>query len=161
MTAPDPYAAKRALFALFAANTLVLAAGTSDPITPIQVDYAEPAAMQMRCIYGGAVRFNHTDAVAEGVGILVEETVNVGVRVRVVSRPGISVEDNDMQANAIGNAMLSLMKTSTLAAPGKWLGMSRAAGIPGGDGFGTYEQTDDETVSTIQYHFSFGQHVTY
>lgn len=156
MTLSDPYEAKRALFVLLAANT-----GTGQPLDGIQVAYAYPGNPAMKCIYGGGVRFDHTDAVAEGVGVLVEETVSVGVYIRVVSRPAIPVEDNDAIAASIGQALLALLKTSTVVGAGRWTGLSRASGVPGGDGLATYERTDDETVSTLGYHFQFGRMVSY
>ena len=159
MVASDPYAAKRALFALLAANT-----GPAQALAGIQVAYAYPPAIGLRCIYGGGVRFEHDDQVAEGVGILVAETVSLGVYVRVVSRPPIPGEDNDLIAAGIGAAMLGLVKSSNLAGPGKWIGVGRAAGIQGGAGqagFGTCEQTDDETISTLGYQFQFGQDASY
>lgn len=159
MVASDPYAAKRALFALFAANT-----GVGQVLEGIQVEYAYPAAIGMKCVYGGGVRFEHDNLLEEGVGILVAETVSVGVYVRVVSRPAIAVEDNDLIAAGIGAAVLSLVKSSTLTAAGKWVGVGRAASIQGGAGqagMGTYEQTDDEVVSMLGYQFQFGQQISY
>lgn len=161
MTASDPYAAKRAFFALLAENT-----GPAQTLAGIQVAYAYPKAIEMKCIYGGGVRFDHGDQVAEGVGILVAETVSFGVYVRVVSRPPIAVEDNDLIAAGIGAAMLGLVKSSTLAGPGKWMGVGSAGSLVGGQGsqqagMGTYEQTDDEVVSTLGYQFQFGQNISY
>lgn len=159
MVASDPYAAKRALFALLAANT-----GPAQALDGIQVAYAYPRAIGMKCVYGGGVRFEHDDLVEEGVGILVAETISVGVYVRVVSRPPIPAEDNDLIAAGIGAALLGLVKSSSLAGPGKWLGVGRAAGIQGGAGqagFGTCVQTDDETVSELGYQFQFGQQISY
>lgn len=159
MATSDPYAAKRALFALFGANT-----GVGQVLEGIQVSYAYPRTIDMKCVYGGGVRFEHVDAIAEGVGILVEETVSVGVYIRVVTRPAGSVEDNDIAAAAIGAKLLSLVRSSSLAGAGKWVGVGRAAGIQGGAGqagIGDYEQTDDETVSRLGYQFQFGQHISY
>lgn len=159
MTASDPYAAKRALFALLAANT-----GPAQPLEGIQVAYAYPPGIGMKCIYGGGVRFEHDNLLEEGVGILVAETVSVGVYIRVVSRPPIAVQDNDVIAAGIGAALLGLVKSSSLAGAGKWVGVGRAASIQGGagqSGMGTYEQTDDEVVSTLGYQFQFGQQITY
>lgn len=159
MATSDPYAAKRALFTLLAANT-----GVGQPLEGIQVSYAYPATLGMKCIYGGGVRFEHTDAGAEGVGLLVEETVSIGVYVRVVSRPPIPVTDNDTLANTIGVAILGLVKAApTLAGAGRWMGVGRS-GVQSGagqSGLATYEQTDDETVSTLGYQFQFGQFVSY
>jgi hypothetical protein len=161
VVASDPYAAKRALFTLLAANT-----GPAQALEGIQVSYAYPRAIEMRCIYGGGIRFDHGDQVAEGVGILVGETISVGVYVRVASRPPIAVEDNDLIAAGIGAALLGLVKSSSLAAAGTWMGVGSAGGIVGGQGsqqagMGTYEQTDDEVISTLGFQFQFGRHISY
>lgn len=157
MVASDPYAAKRALFALFAAN-----AGVGQVLEGVQVEYAYPGTVGMKCVYGGGVRFDHTDSVAEGVGILVEETVSIGVYIRVVTRPGQSVEATDIIANGIGVALLALLKASpVLTGAGKWVGVGRVAGDRLSGGIGDYERTDDETVSRLGYQFQFGQFVTY
>lgn len=165
MTASDPYAAKRALFTLLAANALTLAAGTTDPATPIQVAYAYPRDIGMRCIYGGGVRVEHDDGGEEGVGVLTAETVSVGVYIRVMSSPGRSVEDNDIDAAAIGANMLAVIRASTTLLPaGTWFGAGRAASIQGGagqSGMGTYEQTEESTISTLGYQFQFGRYITY
>lgn len=160
MTASDPYAAKRALFALLAANT-----GPAQALDGIQVAYAFPRTVEMRCIYGGGVRFEHDAGGEEGVGVLIAETVSVGVYVRVVARPPIPVEDNDIAAAAIGASMLGLIRASTTLLPaGTWFGVGSAASIQGGGGqagMGTYEQTDDETVSTLGFQFQFGRYISY
>lgn len=159
MAASDPYVAKRQLFALFAANT-----GPGQALEGIQVEYAYPAAIGMKCVYGGGVRFEHDNLVEEGVGLLVAETVSVGVYVRVMSRPAIPAADNDIVAAGIGAAVLSLVKSSTLTGAGKWVGVGRAVSIQGGagqSGMGTYEQSDDEVVSMLGYQFQFGQQISY
>jgi hypothetical protein len=160
MAASDPFAAKRALFALFAANT-----GVGQVLEGVQVEYAYPATIGMKCVYGGGVRFEHQDLVEEGIGILVGETVSVGVYVRVVTRPGQSVEATDIIANSIGVALLGLVKASpVLAGAGNWVGVGRAANIQGGAGqagIGDYERTDDETVCRLGYQFQFGHQISY
>lgn len=160
MAASDPYAAKRALFALFAANT-----GVGQPLEGIQVEYAYPQAIGMKCIYGGGVRFEHDNQLAEGIGILVAETISVGVYIRVTSRPPIPVQDNDIVAAGIGAALLGLIRSSTTLIPaGTWFGVGRAASIQGGagqSGMGAYEQTENEVISTLGYQFQFGRDISY
>lgn len=160
MAFSDPFAAKRALFALLAANI-----GPAQALDGIQVAYAYPRAIGMRCIYGGGVRFEHDNAGAEGVGLLVAETISVGVYVRVMSSPGKSVEDNDLDAAAVGAAMLGLVRASTTLLPaGTWFGVGAAASVQGGggqSGLATYEQTDEATISTLGYQFQFGRHISY
>jgi hypothetical protein len=157
MPTSDPYAAKRALFALFTANT-----GPAQVLDGVQVAYAYPRAVEMRCVYGGGVRFDHEDTVEEGPGILVDETVTVGVYVRVVTRPGQSVEETDVIANGIGVALLGLVRANpTFAGAGTWIGMGRTRTAQPSSGIGDYEQTDDETVSRIGYQFEFGRRISY
>lgn len=160
MTSSDPYASKRALFALLAANT-----GPAQALDGIQVAYAYPKTPAMRCVYGGGVRFEHDTATEEGVGLLVAETVSVGVYIRVIARPAIPVEDNDIVAAGIGAAVLGLVRSSTTLLPvGTWVGVGRAASIQGGagqSGMATYEQTDDEVVSTLGYQIQFGRYISY
>ena len=162
MATSDPYAAKRALFTLLAANK-----GPAQALDGIQVSYAYPRAIEMKCIYGGGVRFEHDNGGEEGVGVLIAETISFGVYVRVVARPAIAVEDNDIVAAGIGASMLGLIRASTTLLPaGTWMGVGRAGGLVGGQGsqqagMGTYEQTDDETVSTLGYQFQFGRYISY
>jgi hypothetical protein len=150
----DPFLAKRALFALLEANN-----GPAQALDGIQVSYSYPAAIEDRCIYGGGVRFDHVDAVAATPGVLVNETASVGVYVHVVGR-GRTQEENDQAANAIGVAILALIKASpTFAAAGTWMGLGR--GDQAGGGLSTYEATNDEVITLLGYQFSFGRAITY
>ena len=149
MAASDPYAAKRALFALLAANT-----GPAQVLEGVQVEYGFPGNVGMKCVYGGGVTFEHVDAAAESPGILVRETVLVSAYIRVVTRPGGPVEDTDTAAEAIGAAMLALVKANPKhAGPLTWVG------VRGGQG--DYQRTDDETISILGYQFRYINHVQY
>lgn len=149
MAFSDPYAAKRALFALLDANN-----GPAQALDGVQVAYAFSGVMDMRCIYGGGVTFEHVDDVAEAPGMLVRETVLVTAYIRVVSRPPIAVEDNDLIAAGIGAAMLALVKANP-----KHAGPLTSVGVQRGQG--DYQPTDDETISILGYQFRYHSRITY
>lgn len=140
----NAYAAKKALFDLLDANN-----GPSQVLDGVQVAYAYPARdVEEKCVYGGGVRFDHEDDVAESPGVLVRETALVGVYVRVVTRPALSVAETDTAAAAIGAAVLGLVKANPkLAGALTWVGVR--------SGQGDYSQTDDETIAVLAYQFRF------
>lgn len=145
----NAYVAKKALFDLWDANN-----GPAQALAGVQVAYAFPAAPDMKCIYGGGITFEHSDASAETPGILVRESVLVSAYIRVVARPVGEVADTDAVAAQIGGAMLGLVKANPkLAGPLTWVG------VRGGQG--DYQQTDDETISILGYQFRFLAHFQY
>jgi hypothetical protein len=108
----------------------------------------------MRCIYGGGIRFEHAEDVAETPGMLVRETVLISVYIRVVTRPPEPVEDTDSAAATIGAAVLQLVKaTATPTSPLRWVGVR--------SGQGDYQNTDDEAITVLGYQFQFISRVTY
>lgn len=144
------FAAKRAVFDLLTANT-----GTSEPLENIQVAYAYPGSIGLECIYGGGVRFEQRDAVAEAPGVMVAEEALVSVYIRVTQTPPGDVADTDERAEEIGAAIgLILRNNPTLGSAYTLVGIAR--------GQGDYTQTDDETISILGYqvrvmtNFSYG-----
>jgi hypothetical protein len=134
------YTAKAALFDRLQART-----APAQPLEGLQVEYAYPGSnVEAECVYGGGVRFEQRDSVAEQPGVLVTEEVLVAVYIRVVARPPGPVEDTDIRAAEIGDAVGTLLRTEpTLAGGGFVIGIAR--------GQGDYHRTDDETVSILTY----------
>jgi hypothetical protein len=152
----NAYAAKKALFTYLQTLT-----GPGDPLAgtterPIVVAYGWPTEPGLRTVYGGGVRFDQRQAVAEGTGTLVAETANVSVYVRCIERPSCDPEITDQQCLEIGMVLAAALRTDPT------LGVSgfRVDGITGG--LGDYHRNDDETVSTLAYsvavisHFNYG-----
>lgn len=144
------YDAKEALFVALDALT-----ATGQPLEGLQVAYAYPASnVDAECVYGGGVRFEQRDAVAEQPGIMVLEEAIVTVYIRVVARPPGPVQDTDQRCAAIGAAIGTMLRTQpTLAGGNAVVGIAR--------GQGDYHQTDDETVSILSYQIRVQQHLTY
>lgn len=134
------FTAKRALFDALAAQT-----GPGGGLEGLQVSYAWPGgAVESECVYGGGVRFEQRDAVAEAPGVLVAEECLVAVYIRVVMRPAVDVEETDARAEEIGAAVGSLLRAQpTLAGAGAVVGIAR--------GTADYHRTDDETVTVLVY----------
>lgn len=149
MAFSDPFAAKRALFTLLAANS-----GPAQALDGIQVAYDFPGNVGMRCIYGGGIRFDHDDDVAEAPGMLVRETVLVSAYIRIVASPAGEVADTDTTAAQVGAAILALVKANPKhAGPLTWVGVR--------SGQGDYQQTDDETISILGIQFRYISRITY
>lgn len=167
MSGTNAYAIKAALFDLLAANRLGLAAGTSDPATPIDVEYGLPLRdIPMRLIYGGTVRFDHQDDVAATPGVLMRETALIAVYLRVASRPARTAREDDADIQAIGGNMLALIKAHAIASgPTRWMGVSGGLGAAGGastfGGGATAAVTDQESISVLGYQLRFGSRVSY
>jgi hypothetical protein len=143
------YTAKAALF-----DRLEALAATGQPLDGIQVGYAYPGTPGGECIYGGGVRFEQRDAVAEAPGIMVAEETLVTVYIRVMQSPPVDVRDTDVRAAAIGTTIGSLLRTEpTLAGGNILLGIAR--------GQGDYTQTDDETISILAYQVRVVTNLTY
>lgn len=144
------FTAKAALFDRLTARTAV-----GQPLEGLQVAYAYPGGtIELECIYGGGVRFEQRDAVAETPGVLVAEETLVAVYVRVVSRPASSVAETDERAAEIGAQIGAMLRAEpTLAGGGAVLGIAR--------GQGDYHQTDDETMTILTYQVRVLTHLTY
>lgn len=141
----NAYAAKRALFDFL--STLNTSGGPLSGTTdrPIVVAYGFPTEPGLKCVYGGGVRFDQRQAVAEGVGLAVSEAVNLSLYVRCVERPSCDPEITDQQCVEIGMVLAaSLRSNPTLGVTG-----FRVDGISGG--IGDYHRNDDETVSILAY----------
>lgn len=120
----------------------------------VDVRYAYHKDIGLRGIYGGGWRIEQEDAVAEQPGVLIVETVRLALYVRVVARPAGDVEDTDADAIAIGDLLVRALKADPgLAGDMKWLGIA--------SGFGDYQQTDDETISTHAYQVRVSAHLAY
>ncbi len=144
------YTAKAALFDALTAYT-----GPAQPLDGIQVEYAYPGTISTECIYGGGVRFEHRDAVAEAPGVMIAEEAMVSLYIRVTMTPAGDVRETDARALEIGQTVAALLRAQpTLAGGQSVLGIAR--------GQGDYSQTDDETISILSYqirvttNFSYG-----
>lgn len=134
----NAYAAKKALF-----DRITQLAATGQPLDGITVAYAWPNRPGVECIYGGGVRFEQRDAVAEAPGVMVSEEALVSIYIRVMASPPEDVSITDARAEAIGNEVTALLRTEPQLAGGLLLGIAR--------GQGDYTQTDDETISILSY----------
>lgn len=144
------FTAKAALFDALTAYT-----APAQPLDGIQVEYAYPGTINTECIYGGGVRFEHRDAVAEAPGVMIAEESLVSLYIRVVMTPAGDVRETDERALQIGQAIAQILRTQPRLAGG-----NAVVGIARGQG--DYTQTDDETISILAYQirvvttFSYG-----
>lgn len=144
------YTAKAAIIDRLQARTAI-----GQPLEGLQVTYAYPGGdIDLECVYGGGIRFEQRDAVAEAPGVLVAEEVSVTLYIRVVSRPPGPVEDTDTRAAEIGTQIATLLRTEPhLAGGNAVIGIAR--------GQGDYQQTDDETMSVLAYQIRVNTHLSY
>lgn len=144
------YTAKAALIERLQARTL-----PAQPLEGLQVEYAYPGAtVESECVYGGGIRFEQRDAVAEAPGILVVEDTIVTLYIRVVHRPPGPVQDTDERCAAIGAQIAVVLRTEPHLAGGtSVLGIAR--------GQGDYHQTDDETMSVLTYQVRVTTNLSY
>lgn len=133
------FAAKRAVFTLLASAT-----GPGGSLEGLQVAYAYPGTTESECIYGGGVRFDQRDAVAEAPGVMVSEEALVSVYIRVTQTPVGDVADTDQRCEEIGASIGGLLRSNpNLGSAYTLVGIAR--------GQGDYTQTDDETISILGY----------
>lgn len=144
------YDTKRALFAKIAEYAVA-----GQPLDGVQVSYAWPGNdVGLECIYGGGIRFDHNDAVAEHPGVLVSETTTISLYVRVVHRPPGPAEDADARAAEIGAWIATILRANpNLSGGGSWIGIT--------GGYGDYSQTPDETVSVLSYQMRTARSISY
>lgn len=144
------YTAKAALF-----TRLTAYAAPAQPLAGLQVAYAFPGnSVDLECLYGGGVRFNQTDAIAEAPGIMVTEESLVSIYIRVCNRPATDVATTDTRVAAIGAQVAALLRAEPqLAGSGAVLGIASGAG--------DYSQTDDETISILSYQIRVSTHLSY
>ena len=134
------YSAKRAVFA-----RLEFAKQQMGAFPTVDIDYAAGGDGLARCIYGGGVRFEQEDAVAEP-GVLVREDDAISLYIRVMSGnpiPAGGIKDTDALVEAIVEDIDAVLRQVTL---------------PEGDGFkyvrimggqGDYFATDTEVGSIM------------
>lgn len=143
------YATKRALF-----DKLREWAVPGQPLEGISVDYAWNPNSGLESIYGGGVRFTHTDAIAEHPGVLVREEAWLSLYVRVAMSPPVDVSVTDERAEEIGSWLGALLRANPgLAGGGTWLGMT--------SGQGDYQQVGEETVSILAYQVRTARNLAY
>lgn len=143
------FTAKAALF-----DRIEQLSQTGQPLEGIQVAYAFPGQPGTECIYGGGVRFEQRDAVAEAPGVMVAEETLVSVYIRVTHTPPVDVIVTDTRCAEIGAALgLMLRQQPQLAGGNAVLGIAR--------GQGDYTQTDDETISILGYQVRCSTHLSY
>jgi hypothetical protein len=133
------YAAKRALF-----DALTVQAAPGMPLDGVQVAYEYPARdLTRKVIYGGGVRFTHEDLAGEW-GEIVNETVTVGVYVRVL-RPDADVKTVEADVEALADQLTALFAAQPqLGGTMTWLGIAA--------GHGDYSRGPDgpEAVLSLQ-----------
>lgn len=134
----NAYTAKKALF-----DRLTQLSATGQPLAGITVSYAWPSIPGIECIYGGGVRFEQRDAVAEAPGVMVSEEALISVYIRVMNSPPVDVSVTDTRAEVIGSELAALLRVEPQLAGSLLLGIAR--------GQGDYTQTDDETISILSY----------
>ena len=144
------FTAKDALF-----DRLEAYAAPAQPLAGLQVAYAFPGAkVDLECLYGGGIRFEQRDAVAESPGIMVTEESLVSVYIRVCARPPTDVRVTDARCGAIGAQLGALLRAEPKLAGGNAVvGIARGAA--------DYSQTDDETVSILSYQVRVTTNITY
>lgn len=143
------YATKTAIFALLEAATAV-----GQPLEGIGVGYAWDPELGLESIYGGGIRFDQVDAVAEHPGILVREVVTISVYVRVEVRPPTAVQETDARAAEIGAWIATVLRMNpNLEGGATWLGITGGAG--------DYEQTGEGTISILAYQLRTARNITY
>lgn len=114
----------------------------------LEVHYAWPGEVGLRCIYGGGTRFEQQDATAEP-GLLRQEVVAVSLYVRVVARPAVDVKETDLAADEIGDLIGKVFRANPELAGGlTWLGIS--------SGQQDYSRTTDETMSIHAFQVRVG-----
>lgn len=150
MSITAAFAAKRAMRTLWQAQT-----GDGAPLDGVQIVYAfNPGSVDMECIYGGGIRYDHESAVAEAPGVLINETALVTWYVRVCRRPAESVEDTDRRCEDIAAAAIAIVKANaTVGGTLSWVG------VRGGQG--DYYLTDDESISILAIEFRFRARIVY
>lgn len=145
----NAYAAKTALF-----NLLTTYAQPAQPLDGIDVDYAYNPHGGTECIYGGGVRFEQRDAVAEAPGIVVSEEALISVYIRVAETPPGDVADTDARCAVIGGIIGGILRANpTLGTNHSLIGIAR--------GQGDYTQTDDETISVLAYQIRVVMNLSY
>lgn len=123
----------------------------SGRLAKVEVHYAWPGKVGLRCVYGGGWRFDQEDAVEEP-GILVREVVAISLYVRVLRRPACPVEVTDAEADGIGGLIGKIFRADPrLAGPFTWLGVA--------SGQGDYSRTEHETISIHAYQVRVGSHL--
>lgn len=133
------FAAKRAIFA---ALTVQSAPGMQLDGTLVSYEY--PARDLTRSvIYGGGVRFVHTDAAGEW-GLVADEAATIGLYLRVL-RPDADVRTCEADVEALADTVCALFAAQpNLGGNMTWLGVA--------SGNGDYSRSDDgpEAVLALQ-----------
>lgn len=128
----NAYTAKRNLFTLLTA---------APALTGLQVSYAYPARdVERVCVYGGGFRFTRSDAAAEP-GALSEDTVTLGVYVRVEQMDS-DVLAADQEVELVANAIADVVTANP-----EFAGAMTDANVIGG--LGDYGANVDSIVSTL------------
>lgn len=143
------YAAKKVLFDRLGALTVV-----GGPLEGVQVAYAYPGPMAKRCIYGGGIRFDHTEMVAEGVGLAVLEESRIRIYIRLAQSPATSVEETDAAAAALGAIVAGQLRAN----PDLGSGIT-VLGIASGQG--DYDALPEQTTSILSYELRVRSNLSY
>lgn len=135
-------------------DKLIAQTGVGMPLEDVAVAYAWRSDLGHQSIYGGGFRFTHTDEVAEGPGIAVNELVEVTLYISVIAFPKTSVAETDDRARIIGNTIGGLLKVERNLG-----GVASYLGLRGGQG--DYDQDDDMCKSILAYNVLLGSHLSY
>jgi len=136
------FAVKRAIFGR---NGRLKAEADGGLLTGWDVDYAYNAGAGERSIYGGGWRLlEQQDEVAEGLGLLLREVIEVSLYISVKISPRVDVEETDAAIEDVSGVIVRAFKARPeLASQMMWLGISR--------GQGDYVDNSLETISRAAF----------
>lgn len=123
-------------------------------LVDVTIAYDQPPAdAQLKCIYGGGVRFTHEDLM-DNYGTLISEDASFAVYLRVTDMPPSSVRETDVKVATLARELVSLMVDHTdLGAGHTWRGIGR--------GQGDYLNTSDATTSIMALEIKVGSQFSY
>lgn len=136
------YEAKRALF-----DELESRAAIGMELEGVQVAYSYPRDRERVCIYGGGVRFRHTDE-AEEVNAVGSEMISIGVYIRALQPEG-TVLSTDSEVEQIADSIVKIFTDKPyLAGNMTWLGVEQ--------GSADYSETPEGPESVLSMQVTVG-----
>jgi len=124
-----------------------------EPLYGAQISYEAPRDYSPISVYGGGIRFNHTDAVAESPGVMVEESAFTALYIRVSKEIPATIEETDQIAETVLNTIISALMTNKFGGGLSWQGMPNGAS--------DYSITDSEVTTILAVQVVFGKMITY
>jgi hypothetical protein len=140
--ATSAFAIKRAIFGK---NGRLKAEANGGMLSGWSVDYSFNAGAGAQSIYGGGWRLlEQQDDVAEGLGLLLREVIEVSLYISVKISPRVDVEETDAVVETVSGLIVQAFKAKPeLASQMMWLGISR--------GQGDYVDNNLETISRAAF----------